>query len=810
MKLWKIWFPILLLSTVALACSWNFGSETPEPVLMQETPTVVHIPSITPTLSPTPHPTMVPPVRIEDADRAFLFGDWDRALLEYGAVYERGKNAVGDSENVPAALLGLGRTQLNMGRYETALETLNLLVNNYPGASQLAPAHFAAAQAYETLSYFDEAAESYQQYIENRPGLIDSYVLEWRGDALAAAGNPLVAIDEYQSAMAEPRLDSTLPIELKIANAYAALGDYDTALLAYKDVYTRSTNDYTKAHVDIQVGNIYLDLGMMDDAYGFYLDAIENYPLSYDTYQALVYLVESGSPVNDFNRGLVDYFAGQYSLAIAAFDRYLNTSAEHAGTVYYYRGLAFRALDDPVSAVDSWGILIQSYLASGFWDEAWEETAYTQWAYLEQYTAAADTMLKFVEDNPTHSRAAEFLFDAAQITERNREYSKAAEIWERIPPEYPSSEYAPRAIFLAGISYYRVEEFDSALASFEWLLNSTADPGTKASAYFWMAKTFQALGSDDNADVFFNNAVNADPTGYYSERARDKLLGLDEFEPPVMFDLAFDLDAERENAETWMRSVFAIPEAIDLSIPGLLFNDMRFVRGTELWNLGLYEMARLEFEALRADIKLSPMDNYRLANYLMDLGLYRTAIFSARQVLDINDMEDAETLTAPKFFNHLRFGSYYKELVLPAGENYGFHPLLLFSILRQESLFEGFVRSSAGAQGLMQIMPATAQDVITKGVWPPDYNVEGLYRPVVNIALGVDYLDSLRQYFDGDMYAALAAYNAGPGNAQIWHNLAGGDKDLFLEVIRFEETRNYIKGIYEVFSIYRRLYDRSP
>jgi len=57
---------------------------------------------------------------------------------------------------------------------------------------------------------------------------------------------------------------------------------------------------------------------------------------------------------------------------------------------------------------------------------------------------------------------------------------------------------------------------------------------------------------------------------------------------------------------------------------------------------------------------------------------------------------------------------------------------------------------------------------------------------------------------------ALAAYNGGPGNAAIWKELAGDDPDLFLEVIRFEETRSYIKGIYEIFTIYRNLYDRTP
>ena len=62
----------------------------------------------------------------------------------------------------------------------------------------------------------------------------------------------------------------------------------------------------------------------------------------------------------------------------------------------------------------------------------------------------------------------------------------------------------------------------------------------------------------------------------------------------------------------------------------------------------------------------------------------------------------------------------------------------------------------------------------------------------------------------GDLYGALAAYNAGPGNAATWKDLVPPDPDLYLEVIRFNETRNYIRGIYEIFSIYKNIYDRTP
>ena len=59
---------------------------------------------------------------------------------------------------------------------------------------------------------------------------------------------------------------------------------------------------------------------------------------------------------------------------------------------------------------------------------------------------------------------------------------------------------------------------------------------------------------------------------------------------------------------------------------------------------------------------------------------------------------------------------------------------------------------------------------------------------------------------DDDLYAALAAYNAGPGNASVWKELAGDDQDLLLETIRFQETRDYVRYIYEIYTIYSNLY----
>ncbi|MCJ7513421.1 MAG: transglycosylase SLT domain-containing protein [Anaerolineales bacterium] len=131
---------------------------------------------------------------------------------------------------------------------------------------------------------------------------------------------------------------------------------------------------------------------------------------------------------------------------------------------------------------------------------------------------------------------------------------------------------------------------------------------------------------------------------------------------------------------------------------------------------------------------------------------------------------------------------------------------LLLSLVRQESLFEGFATSYAAARGLTQVIPSTGQNIADQLGWPPDYTPDDLYRPLVSVRFGLYYLSRQLLRYEGDPYAALAAYNAGPGNADIWKELAPEDPDLFLEIVRLTQPQEYIRSIQEVYAIYHRLY----
>lgn len=787
------------LNPSSLLGSSDQASESPLPTATPFLPTA----TITPTSTPTPTP--IPAARLTNADQARFHGEWERALLEY----ENALNASNEVEIQSGALLGIGRTYISAGDYQGAVDNLLAFIERFPQSPYLPYAHFFLAQAYTGLERHAEAAKEYRNYLSLRTGVVDAYILDLLGDSLVAAGDYPAAMVEHRAALVYPSFLDPIDIEIKIARSHELVGDYATAIGMYQEIYNQTTSDYTKALMDLYIGQAYTALGEIEQAYSAYQDAVNFYPTAYASYQALLTLVENGIPVDELNRGIVDYYAGQYGVALAAFDRYFQGEPAEPATGRYYNGLTLRALGNYQGAIEEWDKLILNYPDDRFWDDAWEQKAYTQWWHLQEYDLAIQTLLDFVTTAPNNPRAGEFLYDAAVVAEIDGQLQRAAQIYEQAASEYPGYEKAQRALFLAGIAHYRTGNYQPANAMFQRYLANAILLEERAAAYLWQGKVLAASGDLDAANSAWEFAAGIDPTGYYSERARDILRQREPFSPPQSFDLAYDSASERAQAEEWIKNTYELPADTDLSTPGPLLSNPHWIRGTELWQLGLYEEARTEFENLRVSLQADPANSYRLANHLMDLGLYRSAIFAARQVLDVSGMSDAETMSAPVYFNRIRFGTYFADLIIPAAQQNNLHPLFLFSLVRQESAFEGFVRSSAGARGLMQIIPSTGQDVAQQLGWPEDYSDEDLYRPMVSVVLGSNYLAKWRDHFDGNLYAALAAYNGGPGNAIEWLEISGDDPDLFLEVVRFGETRDYIRSIYEIFNLYRRIYDRS-
>lgn len=205
-------------------------------------------------------------------------------------------------------------------------------------------------------------------------------------------------------------------------------------------------------------------------------------------------------------------------------------------------------------------------------------------------------------------------------------------------------------------------------------------------------------------------------------------------------------------------------------------------RARELYYLGLLGDARREWEWA-----LKGMDNQQLyaAAYLAEQwNWYDRAI---------------ATLAKTPYQNNfaIRFPLAYPQQVMASASKLALNPAWVYAIIRQESAFMPDAKSSVGAVGLMQLMPATAK-LLDRG----DYS---LVDANVNIRLGSTYLKQLLGWYNGAEVPTTAAYNVGPGALKKWLPLRQSlDDDVWIEVLPWQETRNYLKNVLFATAIYQQ------
>lgn len=151
----------------------------------------------------------------------------------------------------------------------------------------------------------------------------------------------------------------------------------------------------------------------------------------------------------------------------------------------------------------------------------------------------------------------------------------------------------------------------------------------------------------------------------------------------------------------------------------------------------------------------------------------------------------------PDWYLRARYPLAYEHIVSAHARNYDLDPTLLAAVIYAESRFDPDVESSAGAVGLMQLLPETAKGIALR-TGGAEFVVSDLRDPEINVRYGSWYLNHLRARYDGDMRLALAAYHAGPGNVDGW--LAEGSG------IAFPETRDYVDEVERVKRVYAKAY----
>ncbi len=151
----------------------------------------------------------------------------------------------------------------------------------------------------------------------------------------------------------------------------------------------------------------------------------------------------------------------------------------------------------------------------------------------------------------------------------------------------------------------------------------------------------------------------------------------------------------------------------------------------------------------------------------------------------------------PEVIDRIRYPLRYEAIIRGHAEHYDLDPALLAAVVYTESKFDPHARSGAGAIGLMQLLPETAQGIAIR-TGGSGFVVSDLLDPELNVRYGAWYLRHLLDRY-GDLRTALAAYHAGQGNVDKWRARGSG--------VEFPETRAYVDKVTRLVGVYRRAYD---
>jgi soluble lytic murein transglycosylase len=212
-------------------------------------------------------------------------------------------------------------------------------------------------------------------------------------------------------------------------------------------------------------------------------------------------------------------------------------------------------------------------------------------------------------------------------------------------------------------------------------------------------------------------------------------------------------------------------------------------------SLALYRLG-LRFEAAREwSWAIGAFDDRQLiaaAELARRNELWDRAINTAERTRSVHDFA-------------LRYLAPYRERFRAYAAEHGLDEAWVFGLVRQESRFVADARSSAGASGLMQLMPATAKWVAAK-LGMKQYRQALVTDLDINISLGTYYLKHVLDTLDNQPVLASAGYNAGPGRARAWRADEEMEGALYSETIPFNETRDYVKKVMANATYYARMF----
>jgi soluble lytic murein transglycosylase-like protein/outer membrane protein assembly factor BamD (BamD/ComL family) len=632
------------------------------------------------------------------------------------------------------------------GDLAQAAQTLEPLVGRYPELGDYVLFYLGRAQS--GLSQLSAAAFSFERLLRDYP----QSVLAHRGElelAKTALKQGQFARAEQTAAHLLPKIaGSDLEPDTRVVLASALIGTQEiraanTQLDLVRREFPRSASDAKARALQNGLRKLYPDLIGLHTASDFKNEA--------------ELLLKEGL----FEQALA---ATDNALALAPGTQTLAELlwVEARAAAHTDRNRQKRALDRYLEVAPNGAAAPQVAYALGLW----------YW-HVDQTGPAASWFSRVARDFPDNPLASQAMLRIGRIAEEEHDLNRARLEYQRLAARYPQSEAGVQAKFRAIWMLYMSGDYRAAAEQFGKLRAQTPVGSLHDKFGYWEARAWEKLGQRKQAQACFEQVAQSLASNYYPALAARKTAE----RPPLL----------------------AAAAAGDLVAPDAPRIDgaagFHLTRVNELAALGLKRLMAGELLALSSFANHQQNLRDFVLVKLQAADDYYDAIMVAMK------MEQRGELS-PSTAERLRYPRAYWDWVTAIGARAGVEPYLLLAVARQESLFNPHARSGSDARGLMQLLPATAVRLARR----PREQID-LYDPKPNLELGALELKRLLNRFDGDVFKATAAYNAGEQAVERWNvKHPGNDDDEWVENIEYNETRRYVKRVIGGLREYRMLY----
>jgi len=381
--------------------------------------------------------------------------------------------------------------------------------------------------------------------------------------------------------------------------------------------------------------------------------------------------------------------------------------------------------------------------------------------------------------------------------EQNQKYDSAVVCFKKLSHRrFKNNVKRQWAKFRIGFVYFKQEKWEEAVAAF---IDAAKEPflWSGSGARMFLGDAYMKLGKDSLAREAYLDCIRDFPLAYYAHRSRLKLAEyklMDEKDIPY----AHGVPMSPEETLAWIRA------SQKLGKPDTTYNPARYQRIKDLFLYGFSDQAFALYDEVRRK-NFKRLDFlYEYGKLFYDVGEVASGYRLARQFQ--NNMDRRRFMAPPIDVLHYLYPIPFKDQV-KFHSGFRIDPFFVYSVMRQESIFNFEIASPVGARGLLQIMPATGKMVAAKeGI--PDFDPDLLYNPYMNIRLGIRYLVDLKAEYSDDYMYVLGNYNAGPKPTKRWQKEGEGKHwDIRAEEISYWETRDYVKRVMGNYWIYQEIYD---